>query len=212
MARTRAWRACSKLWLPSPGGWPYHPPPFGHGPSGCAVAWQCRAMNDVEVPPRQIEYVCPIDEAVGDCPDTARRLIGAVDRNSVLTRCDAGGPCWTRFRSGGTIRPRASLIARRRKHSMRYWNCAVMSSNSRPLTCQRVSDGTDGAHPLRATGRVPGRANITCHFRGRPHKAARTPICCRSQWNSTYRRRRPDSARSLPARGQRCSLLPSLPR
>jgi hypothetical protein len=32
---------------------------------------------------------------------------------------------------------------------MPCWSCAVMSKNSRRSTCQRVSDGTDGARPWR---------------------------------------------------------------
>jgi hypothetical protein len=51
----------------------------------------------------------------------------------------------TGFRSGGTTCPPASQTARRRKHWMPCWSCAVMSKNSRRSTCQRVSDGTDGA-------------------------------------------------------------------
>ena len=81
--------------------------------------------------------------------DTAGLPIGAVDRNSGLTRCRRWRTCWTGFRSGGTTCPPASQTARRRKHWMPCWSCAVMSKNSRRSTCQRVSDGTDGAHPWR---------------------------------------------------------------
>jgi len=46
-----------------------------------------------------------------------------------------------------------------------------MSKNSRRSSCQKDSDGTDAAHPWRYRTRS-GRAISTCHFRGRPHKAA----------------------------------------
>ena len=46
-----------------------------------------------------------------------------------------------------------------------------MSKNSRRSSCQRASDGTD--HTLRWRYRTrSGSANSTCHFQGRPHKAA----------------------------------------
>jgi hypothetical protein len=55
---------------------------------------------------------------------------------------------------------------------MPCWSCAVMSKNSRRSSCQRASDGTD--HTLRWRYRTrSGSANSTCHFQGRPHKAAR---------------------------------------
>jgi hypothetical protein len=39
----------------------------------------------------------------------------------------------------------ASRTARRRKRSMTCWGCAVMSKIFRRSSCQKASDGTDGA-------------------------------------------------------------------
>jgi hypothetical protein len=104
--------------------------------------------------------------------DTAGRPIGAVDRNSGMTRCRLWRTCWTGFRSGGTTCPPASQAARRRKRSMPCWNCAVMWKNCRLSSCQRASGGTDDADRWRYRT-CSGRANSACHFWGRPHKAAR---------------------------------------
>jgi hypothetical protein len=51
-------------------------------------------------------------------PDTDGPPIGAVDRNSGLTRCRHWRICWTSFRSGGTICHPASQTARRQKRSV----------------------------------------------------------------------------------------------
>jgi hypothetical protein len=82
---------------------------------------------------------------------------------------------------------------------------AVMSKNSRRSSCQRASDGTDGALPWRYG------ANCTCHFRGRPHKAARNrrtrraAIACRPGWS----RFAADCSNSDSCRG---ALLKTCPR
>jgi hypothetical protein len=78
--------------------------------------------------------------------DTADPPIGAVDRNSGLTRCGRWRAFWTIFRSGGTNCPPASPTARWRKRSIPCWSCAVMSRIFRRSSCQEASDGTDGAH------------------------------------------------------------------
>jgi hypothetical protein len=44
-----------------------------------------------------------------------------------------------------------------------------MSKSSRRSSCQRASDGTNGAHQWGDRTRS-GRANSACHSRGRPHK------------------------------------------
>jgi hypothetical protein len=81
--------------------------------------------------------------------DTAGLPIGAVDRNSGLTRCRRWRTCWIVVRSGGTKCPPASRTARRRKRLMPCWSCAVMSKIFRRSSCQKASDGTDGAHRWR---------------------------------------------------------------
>ena len=77
--------------------------------------------------------------------DTFDPPIDAVDRNSGLTRCRRWPTCWTSLRSGGTNCPPASRTAQRRKRSMPCWSCAVMSKIFRRPSCQKASDGTDGA-------------------------------------------------------------------
>jgi len=42
-------------------------------------------------------------------------------------------------------------------------------------SCQEASDETDDAHRWRC-GTRSGRAKSACHFRGRPHKAARRKL------------------------------------
>ena len=104
--------------------------------------------------------------------DTDGPLIGAVDRNSGLTRRRRSPICWTSFRSGGTICPPASQTARRQKRSMPCWNCAIMSKRSRRSSHKAASDVTDGTHRGRYRTRSGG-ANSACHFLGRPHKGCR---------------------------------------
>jgi hypothetical protein len=47
---------------------------------------------------------------------------------------------------------------------MPCWSCAAISKNSRRSNCQRVSDGTNGAHRCRYSTRF-ARPDSNCHFR-----------------------------------------------
>ena len=72
--------------------------------------------------------------------------IAAVDRGGGLTRCRRWRTCWTSFRTGGTTCPLAWQTARQRKRSTPCWSCAVMLNISTRSSCQKASDGTDGAY------------------------------------------------------------------
>ena len=138
--------------------------------------------------------------------DTAGLPIGAVDRNGGLTRCRRWRTCWTGFRSGGTTCPPASQTARRRKHWMPCWSCAVMSKNFRRSSCQRASDGTDGAQPWRYR-QVPAR-KIALATSGAVHIRLLVAVYHKSQ-GATIRRlraQRPGNARWAA----RALALPSL--
>jgi hypothetical protein len=94
--------------------------------------------------------------------DTAGLPIGAVDRNTGLTRCRRWRTCWTGFRSGGTpaLQPRKQCnggSARCRAGAARLCRRAPGGRAAKGLRTR-----TDGAGS--------GRANSACHFRGRPHK------------------------------------------
>ena len=54
----------------------------------------------------------------------------------------------------------ASRTARRRKHSMPCWSCAVMSKIFRRSSCQKASDGTDGGHRWRNRTGLGKRAGL----------------------------------------------------
>ena len=83
--------------------------------------------------------------------DTVGLPIGAVDRNGGLTRCRRWWTCWTGFRRGATTCSSSfwQTARQRGKRSTSYWSCAVMLKISRRSSCQKASDGTDGAHRWR---------------------------------------------------------------
>ena len=120
--------------------------------------------------------------------DTVGLPIGAVDRNGGLTRCRRWRTCWTGFRRGGTTCPPAWQTARQRKRSTPYWSCAVMLKIFRRSSCQKASDGTDGAHQWHCETRFLCVQRIHPASRGHRSEALRqskgTGLAASGPWSS----------------------------